>query len=916
MPDLRHARSTSQTRLGSPPTRRSVVLVALGTSATLILTPAGPALAAPDDPDAQRGAEIEQLQRERQERAKAGGDQQGTLDQPLAAEAKEWPDPTGALPHPENPLNKDALPTLAVNSVTPTADGALFDLGGFIGQIRLFTDDLAKVSVRAKGKEEYFSPGIAKRDWAPVEFTVEDSATTYRIVTADLTVEVLKERFGVRMLDAAGNVINEDDMRYGSGYENGKPYVVKKTDAEEDFYGFGEQTRGLNKRGESMRMWNTDNYRFPVTAPYVYATIPFFYGLKGDDHAYGIFFDNTHRSYYEMASEADDYYYFYADGGDLTYYFFNGPSIADILTRYTELTGRQPLPAEWTLGWQQSKWGYKPGQKLVEVAQEYRNRKIPLDAMNFDIDYMDGWRVFTWNEEDFPPEELDAQLEALGVKTVTINDPGVKVDDNYDVYLQGNELDAWVTGPNFTDYIGDVWAGSSKFPDFTRQDVRDWWGGLHGNLLDRGVEGQWLDMNEPAVFSEPYHTAPIDVEFNHGTLQHTEVHNLYGFHNTQAAVQGFNQFKPGQRPFILTRDTYAGGQRYAALWTGDNESSWEHLAMTIPQNSNVGISGVAQVGNDIGGFAGTATPELMARWMQVGAFIPFSRVHYDNTFQEDQPGQEPWAFGPQVEAIGKRYIELRYKLLPYLYNAYRAAELSGEPVQQPLIYQFQDDEKVRDIDDQYMFGENLMVAPVVTQGQRSRSVYLPAGSRWTDWWTGSTFAGGQTITRVAPLGTMPLYVRSDSIVPMREVQQHTGEKPLTDLEVHAWVDGSASTVFYEDDGWTHDKNQGEYDETRFTATRSSGGSVRLQQEVVHDGYDSAITTVTLKVHDVPRPLAAAVVGKVTQPRPGVMRPDGGITAETLPVSYDADKRVATVTIPATTTEPVTLQFSGRSGALR
>lgn len=780
-------------------------------------------------------------------------------------------------PHPEIPLDKNNLQTLTVQGVTPTADGATFDLGGYVGLVRLYSEDVLKISVQPKGKAEYFSPAIQKRDWGTPKFKHNRSKKNYSLKTDKITVEISTDRFGVRVLDPQGNVINADDMAYGSGYEAGKPYVFKKTEPGEDFYGFGEQTRGLNKRGDSIRMWNTDNYAYSPTEKYLYASIPFFMGLKPNGHAYGVFFDNTHRSYFEMASERDDYYYFYADGGDLNYYFFNGPDIPNVLESYTELTGRYQQPPNWSLGWQQSSWGYEPAQKIVDVAKGYRDRGIPLDTMNLDIDYMDEFRVFTWGEGFENPEALDAQLESMGVSTVTINDPAVKVDDGYSVYDSGNDIGAWATNPDGSDYVGSVWPGPSKFPDFTRQDVRNWWAGHHGTLLDRGVEGIWLDMNEPAVFDNEYHTIPNDTEFNHGTQQATEIHNLYGMLETHATTQGFEQFQPNQRPFILTRDMYAGSQRDAALWTGDNVSTWDHLAMSLPMQMNIGLSGVPHVGSDIGGFAGQATPELMARWLQAGAFYPHARVHYQG-HGNDGYSQEPWSFGPEVEAIAKKYVSLRYQLMPYLVTAFHEASVTGAPVQRPLVYEFQNDPKVRDLDHEFMWGDDLLVAPVVQQGATSREVYLPAGSKWTDWWTGKSFEGGQTITAAAPLDVLPIYVQSNSIVANRAVQQFHDEKPLTDLVLDAWVDTAAKSTFYEDDGATKDHQKGEYDETEFSATRS-GQDITLEKRMTHDAYDSTVTTVTWRLHDVPAPK--------------------GATAAT--VSYDPKTKIATVTAPAAAT---------------
>lgn len=797
-------------------------------------------------------------------------------------------------PEPDTPLDKNKLERVEVEGLTPQRDGAKLDLGRYTGYIRVLTPDVVNVAVVEAGKPVPESPGILKREWPAVPITHEDAGSQYRLKTSSLTVEISKAPFGVRMRDSSGRIVNEDDLRYGSGYESGKPYVFKRTDRREKFYGFGEQTRRLNKRGDSIGLWNTDAYSYKKDTKYLYTAIPFFLGLR-DGSAYGIMFDNTYRSYFEMASENDDYYYFYANGGPLSYYFFNGPKVADVVSRYTELTGRSKQPPQWSLGLHQSKWGYTRDD-IMNVARTYREKKIPLDTMHLDVDYMDAYRVFTWGDCCADPADLERErggvigdpyslhreLDDLNLNTVAINDPAVKKDPGYFMYDEGDAGGYWAKNPDGTDFVGAVWPKDSKFPDFSLPEVRDWWASKHDRLFDPGVDGLWLDMNEPAVFDGPHHTMPLDVQFDHGRMDHREFHNLYGFRETEATAEAFNRFKPGERPFILTRDMYAGSQRWAALWTGDNVSNWDHLKMSIPMNLNVGLSGVPMVGNDIGGFASRPGPELMARWLEVGSLLPFARIHYDSDAKSPvKQGQEPWAYGPEVEDIGRRYIRLRYALLPYLQNAFRQAADTGAPVWQPLLYQFQDDPRTYDIDDEYMVGDRLLVAPVVEQGQTARPVYLPKGTRWVDYWTGESHQGGRWIDRPADLGTMPIYVRAESIIPSREVQQHTGEKPLTDLVLDAWVDKQATTTFYEDDGATLDYEKGAYDATQFAVTRERNGFTFAADDE-HDGYDSEIETYTLRIHDVRRPAAVTAPG----------------TAEPLPYRYDDGEDVLEVEVPA------------------
>ncbi|WP_239673198.1 glycoside hydrolase family 31 protein [Mangrovibacillus cuniculi] len=760
-------------------------------------------------------------------------------------------------PEADTPLQKDNLQKLSAKSMKKLDNGVQFDLGEYDAYIRVKADDIVKVSILKDGEKEEDSPAIDDSNLKTPKFNVKDGKKEVTISTKEIDVKISKAPFGVKFLDKEGNVINEDYMENGasSGYEDGKPYVFKKTEEDENFYGFGEQSGlDLNKRGDSIGMWNTDAYAYNKDTKYLYTSIPFFMGLK-DEKAYGILFDNSYRSYYEMASESDDYYYFYANGGPLTYYFMYGPEIPDVLDKYTDLTGKMDLPAEWTLGLHQSKWGYT-ADEILNVAKTYREKEIPLDTMHFDIDYMDEYRVFTWNQEYKDALATLKQME--GFHAIAINDPAVKQDENYDIYNEGTEKDFWAKNPDGSNFIGPVWPGDSAFPDFSKEEVREWWATKHNVLFDAGIDGIWNDMNEPAVFLDDEkhnHTLPLDTYFGpeDDKQLHTEYHNLYGHDEAEATYNAWEMYKPGERPFVLTRDMFAGSQRYAALWTGDNVSNWEHLAMSLPMNMNIGLSGVSFVGNDIGGFAQRPDAELFARWIQVGAFLPFSRVHYDSDAKaEVKQGQEPWAFGEEVEAISKKYIEMRYQLLPYLYNAFQNSAEEGAPVQQPLVYHFQEDEKTYNISDQFMFGDSLMLAPVVKQGQTSREVYLPEGETWVDYWTKEEFEGGQTITVDAPLEHMPIFAMKDSIIPTREVQQYTDQNELKNLVLDTYLEDKASYDFYEDDGKSLDHRSGEFNETNFTLKRR-GNWVVFTQKALTSKYDSSLETVTLKLNGEEKP---------------------------------------------------------------
>lgn len=775
-------------------------------------------------------------------------------------------------PHSENPLVKSNLQKpMTVQGVEKLDNGLKLNLGGQEAYIRILTSDTVKFSLLNKGDTESNSVAIAKTDWAAPKFKVKEDNNKIVITTDSLTVDIKKSPFGVKYLDKDGKVINEDGDQ-GIGYENGKPYVFKKTDKNENFYGFGEKTDGLNKRGKEEGVWHQDPY--PYESKYQYSSIPFFIGLK-DKKAYGILFDNTYRSYYNLAKESDDYYYFYADSGKLTYYFFNGPEIKDVVNRYTDLTGKMEMPPEWSLGLQQSAWGYHQND-VEEVAKTYREKNIPLDGFMFDIEYMDDYKDFTWGSNFPDPDELNTRLHGAGFHYTTIVDPAVRVPDPgqpaYFPYTDGTQKDLWVKNPDGTNFLGKVWPwgvpSKSVFPNFLKTATRDWWSLQHKALFDKGVDGIWNDMNEPVNFSEADHwTLPLDLIFeddNGKKHTHEEVHNTYAHLEDEASHDAFKMLKPNVRPFVLSRAVFAGTQRYSATWTGDNHSTWAHLKMSMSQISNSGLAGLPFIGSDIGGFSKnayfgeTATPELFARWVELGAFYPFARDHYNNdgkspsTTQSYMQRQEPYQFGKDVEDISRKYINMRYEMLPYLYNAFKRAHDTGNLIQQPLVYQFQNDPNTYNIDDQVMFGDSIMIAPIVTQGATSRSLYLPAGVKWVDYWTGQEYDGGQTITKQADLGTLPMYVKKDSIIPRREVQQHTGEKKLKNLILDTYLNKEASYSFYEDDAATEDYKKGKYNITDFKI-KKNGRLINFSQFKKTSNYKSDIESYTLKLHDVKKP---------------------------------------------------------------
>jgi len=470
------------------------------------------------------------------------------------------------------------------------------------------------------------------------------------------------------------------------------------------------------------------------------------------------------------------------------------------------------------------------------IARNFRERKIPADTLWLDIHYLGGYNPFTWDSQRFPdPPGLVRDLEADGFRLVTIVDPHPKKQPGWDVYDSGLAGGHFVKRADGPVYEAPVWpsnaernAGPSVFPDFSQPVAREWWGGLYKRLTDIGVAGIWNDMNEPAVFQAPTWTMPLDVRHD-GEGQptdHREIHYIYGLLMTRATYDGLLRLRPDERPFVLTRATFAGGQRYAALWPGDNQSRWEDLRQSIPMLTGLGLSGMPFVGADIGGFGESPTPELFTRWLQAGLFSPFMRIHT----ADGTADQEPWSFGVAYEGYNRRAIELRYELLPHIYNEMERTSTTGIPALRPVFLEFPADSRTWSMDDQFMLGPDLLVAPVLHEARTDRELYLPAGT-WFDFWTGRPFQGGQTIRVPVTLSSMPVFVREGAFVIRQPVVQHTGEMSGQALRVDVYPAASSEASLYEDDGVSFDYQRGGYLRRTFPQVRTGGGSPGLDQTV-------------------------------------------------------------------------------------
>lgn len=614
--------------------------------------------------------------------------------------------------------------------------------------------------------------------------------------------------------------------------------IIKSLSPDEQFYGLGGKTGFLNKRGYEYDNWNADN---PVlhneTQTHLYKSIPVVYGLK-NGHPFGIFFDNTYKSHFDLGKESEHYYFYSAVGGNVDYYIMGGHTLKDVVANYTYLTGVVPLPQKFMLGYQQSRWGYSTSDKRVEsIADGFAKYKLPIDVIHLDIDYMNGYRDFTWDEKKYSGDTkaFVERMNERGIRLMPILDAGVKKDDKYDIYKEGIEKGYFVKNPDGSVYVGKVWPGDSVFPDFGNPDVRAWWAKHCKFFADNGFCGIWNDMDEPANFAQKQ--LPNDTVFSNGHEKstHARMHNVYGHLQAKACYEGMKD-ATGKRPYIITRAAYSGTQKYSTVWTGDNTAVWAHLAMAIPQLNGLGMSGFAFAGTDIGGFQEDTTPELLTRWIEASLFVPLFRNHaiMGSRFQE------PWAFNKQTLDIYRKYLNLRYRFIPFLYDQFRHETQCGLPVMRPLVLNYDQDPAVRNLNDEYMVGSKVLVAPIVDQGKTQRLVYLPAG-QWIDFWNNAEYSGQQSVVAEAPIDKLPLFIKKDTILPWGNKVMHVSDEPEKIMTFRLFGE-AGSYVHYQDDGTDFNYQHGEYNEYYIAVEENGDVKVKLTNHGYKPTYQKIYVT--------------------------------------------------------------------------
>jgi alpha-glucosidase len=723
-------------------------------------------------------------------------------------------------------------------------------------RVDVIRDDVIRLKISRNRRFDEAPTFAVSADLAALapEFAFEENGGFARVSTAAMSVTVHKSPFRIESHRADGSVILsgwQDDNSRGWDYAtlNDEFVVRRKCRREDAFFGLGEKTGRFNRRGCGYTLWNTDVLSPGVSGSYsdgsdgssavdptstkfdpYYISIPFFYHMP--DHSAevaGFFLDNGYRGRFEFVSPEE--YLIHFVGGQYTEYLFAGPSMREILSAYTWLTGRMSPPPLWALGYHQCRWFAYTQPKVVELAGKLREKELPCDVIWLDIDHMDGYRVFTWDRDRFPdPEGMLAGLGDEGFRVVTIVDPGVKFEPGYPVFDEAVRRDVLCRTEGGAIYLGQVWPGRTAFPDFVTAEARKWWGELNAAHVRSGLAGIWNDMNEPATGDIPDRA----MRFGHGKFPHGRYHNQYALLMAMGTVDGLLSAMPDKRTFVLSRAGSPGIQRYAANWLGDNISRWDHLWMGIPMALGLGISGQPFVGSDIGGFGGDCTAELLVRWFQYGALTPFCRNH-NSTNQADQ---YPWVFGETVEGLCRAALDLRYRLMPYIYSGFLKASETGEPVQKPLVFEFQGDPATRDIDDEYLFGDHLLVAPIFEEGRTARQVYLPEGT-WHHWHTGEKFAGRGYVIAQAPMDFIPLYARGGAVIPAwPEVPRSTMGYHPEEIELHVFVpdaDGETRSMLHEDDGLTFASRDGAFYRTEFVLGKT-GQHLTLTASVSGSGY--------------------------------------------------------------------------------
>lgn len=676
-----------------------------------------------------------------------------------------------------------------------------------IFDVHAYSNHVVRIRVSKNKRISNFSYALVDTTFPSFnQVTIEDKGNRILLSTNAIVAEITKQPFfKVIFRDTHGNVLNED-VGEGNGttsFEGDKVSVHKQLQEGERFVGMGEALGNLDRKGTGVTLSNTDNYKYGDPRVPMYSSIPFYMGIH-HNVVYGIFYNNSYKAFFNFGLSTP-FASVSFDGGDMDYFFIYDTSVAKIIEHYTSLTGRTQLPPMWGLGYQQSRCTYYPQDKVKWIAETFRSKQIPLDAIVLDADYQLGYQPFRTNTRRFPDlPGLSGDLKKMNIELVASVYPGVNIDSSYDSYTDGLKKEVFIKSLDGKPFQTEIVPLKVHLPDYTNPKTRQWWIDKMQWMKTNGINGYWNDMNEPAVAGS-YLPDNLVFDFDGRKATAAEVKNLYGFQMARSSYEA--ALKYSQRPFVLTRSGFAGVQRYSAIWSGDNMATDEGLLTSVLLNNQFGISGVPFVGYDIGGYIGDGNKSLYTRWIEVGIFSPYCRNHREFF----GAANEPWAYGEEAEAISKTYIGFRYRLLPYLYSAFYAATQTGLPVQRSLCIDYPFDDKIYDNIYQYefLFGNDMLVAPL-TGKETSKQIYLTKGD-WYNIYTDQKITGQKEFTQEVPTAQLPVYIKASAIIPMQSLVQSTKEKPSDTLYLHVYNGTQKNTfTYYEDDGNTQTYKEGNY----------------------------------------------------------------------------------------------------------
>lgn len=754
-----------------------------------------------------------------------------------------------------------------------TPEGLAIDTARGHVRVDCLSSRIARIRITSSSDASIpFSYAIDSRaEWEDAGTRRSESGDLLQLSTDELRVSVDRRSGAIEVTTRNGvPVVTETTTGFVSA-SGGFSWQVQLPH-DESSYGLGERAFPLALGGRKLTLWNTDAGSYSPGVDPLYLNVPFYLGVRSG-LAYGLFWDNPARSVIDIASDQLGRLTFSSEQGSMCLYLITGTGPQQVVEQFSKLTGLMELVPLWALGYHQSRWSYRDEDHFRRVAARMRTLRIPCDALHFDIDYMDGFRVFTWDQRRFPDlAGLLKDLDEQGFKSVAILDPGVKIDAKYEAFRSGTEQDVFLKSRGGDPVVGSVWPGECHFPDFTKPAARAWWSAEVAKFAKVGFAGVWNDMNEPATF-DGGKTLRDDVLHDWEGEGNTHVgggHAVYGHQMARSTRQGLVSARPDRRPFVMTRAGYAGVQRYATTWNGDSLATWEHLRLTIPQVCNLGISGIAMSGSDVGGFRGEPGSELFLRWTQLGSLLPFFRTHSARS----APERNPWSYGEPTTALVREAIERRYQLLPYLYTQAARAAAVGTPMVRPMFFAQPDNLSLREIDDQFMLGDDLLVAPILRKGVTVRTVRLPAGD-WYHYGTGVSQAGDQQLTVAAGL-EMPLFARAGSVIATWPVRQSTSEAPER-LILETYV-GTGTSSLYEDAG---DGGSGGNGPHRWSYFETRLSEDRFEVIWAEEGrFERPYTDVEVRIHGLATPLS-----RVDSDGQGVavrVDPGGGVTLQLAP----------------------------------